>query len=217
MRLLELANLLFALLIGVVFHEYMHGRSADLLGDPTPRASGRLTLNPIPHLDLTGSVILPIVILVASGFRFTFGMAKPVPVNARYFKDKRKGMLITGISGPAANFSLAIAAAILLRYFMPGVYAGAYIFVHLLEQIIIINIVLGTFNLLPIPPLDGSHVVQAFIPQRLLYSYRKLEKYGILIIFGIAFLVPGILSVIISIALGVFSLIFLPTYNWISF
>ncbi len=210
MGLIRLVNLIIALLIGVVFHEYMHGKSAELLGDPTPRANGRLTLNPIPHLDVTGSIILPIVILVASGFRFTFGMAKPMPVNPSYFKDKKQGMLITGISGPLANYFLAFMAALPLRFGLIGGGLGGSLLASLFLEIIAINIVLGTFNLIPIPPLDGSRVAQAFIPDRYRYQYNQLEKYGTLIIFIVAFIFHRVLWAIIGPVINIIFSLVLP-------
>lgn len=173
--MIQIQTLIFrlpALLIAVTVHEYAHGRVAYALGDPTAKEHGRLSLNPIRHLDPIGSLMVVI---------FGFGWAKPVPVNPGYFKDPRRGMLLVGIAGPLTNFTAAFALGRLVLPFVPtrGV---AEILAVIVFQAVFINIALGIFNLLPIPPLDGSNVLAAFLPRAMLASYRAIERYGFIIL-----------------------------------
>lgn len=167
------------LLVALVFHEVAHGYVAYLLGDPTAKAQGRLTLNPFRHLDPLGTLAF---------FFVQFGWAKPVPVNARYFRNPRKGMMLTAMAGPGINFTLAIVFAlafhVLTAFGVSGhssLYAIAYFGVF-------VNLILGAFNLLPIPPLDGSNVVAYFLPPRIAYKYMNLDRYGFIILIGIILL-----------------------------
>lgn len=170
---------ILALIVAVIFHEYSHGRVAEALGDPTARRVGRLKANPLVHIDPFGSVILPLL-LIASRSPIVFGWAKPVPINPSNFKDARQGMMYTGIAGPASNLLLASAAGVLFRIglFRPFALVEAF-----LLQLVLINIVLAVFNLIPIPPLDGSRVAAALIPPGMRRPYATLEQYGILILF----------------------------------
>ena len=177
----DVAYILIGLLIGVVLHEYMHGRIADWRGDHTARNAGRLTLNPIPHIDPFGTILLPLGLLVLTGGRGPiFGYAKPVPVNP-YFLKKRRDMMLVAIGGPVTNFAIAaIFTAI-------GAILNA-VGIHTLELlwplfvIAKINIVLGVFNLLPIPPLDGSHILEYFLPDSARATYERLAPFGFIII-----------------------------------
>jgi Zn-dependent protease len=172
-----------ALIIAVIFHEYSHGRIAEVLGDPTARRMGRLKVNPLVHIDPFGSVILPLL-LIASGSPIVFGWAKPVPINPSYFRDARQGMLYVGVAGPASNLLMASGAGVLYRV---GLFQSLPFLEAFVLQLVVINIVLAVFNLIPIPPLDGSRVAAALIPPRMRASYATLERYGILILFLLLF------------------------------
>lgn len=193
------------LIMSVVIHEFSHGYSAYLLGDDTARLSGRLTLNPIKHLDLFGSIILPFFLIV-SGSGFVIGWARPVPYNPENLKNKKKGTLIVAISGILANFSIAIIFGLLIRFgsilglppysFDPS---QLHPFYNICTIIVFTNLVLGLFNLIPIPPLDGSKVLFSFLPPRLRYIENFIERYGIfLLIFFILFVWQYFSPVIIS-------------------
>jgi len=164
------------LLFSVIIHEVAHGYVAMLNGDPTARLSGRITLNPIPHIDPIGTILLPLILLF-TGSRIIFGWAKPVPVNPSYFRDHRMGEITTSFAGPASNLLLALLFSFLLHLKLggPGLLLLAYYGCT-------INIFLALFNLIPIPPLDGSHLVAAFLPYRWLQLYRYLEPVGFIII-----------------------------------
>lgn len=163
------------LLFAITIHEYAHGRTALWLGDPTAKNMGRLSLNPLPHIDPFGAICL---------FLFNFGWAKPVPVEPRYFKNIRKDIIFMSLAGPLANISLAVLAGILIRYFFfPWeIYRLALIY------LLFMNLGLGLFNLLPIPPLDGSHVLENLLPLRAAQNYRAFGRYGPIIILGIVML-----------------------------
>ena len=163
------------LLFAITIHEYAHGRAALWLGDPTAKSMGRLTLNPLAHIDPFGAICL---------FLFNFGWAKPVPVNPRYFKNTRKDVIIMSISGPLANISAAFLTGVLIRYFLLPweVYRMALIY------LLLMNLGLGLFNLLPLPPLDGSHVLDNALPPGAEQKYRELRRYGPFLLIGIIFL-----------------------------
>jgi len=179
---MELIIRLAALVFSIVFHEVAHGYAAYRLGDPTARDAKRLTLNPLAHIDPMGSVVLPLI-LVFTNSPMLFGWAKPVPFNPGYFRNVKKGTMIVGAAGPAANLALAAVAAAAFRLFSPGGVVGLF-----LVNVCIINVILAVFNLIPIPPLDGSRIVVGFLPPDLARSYLKLERFGFLIIFGLLWL-----------------------------
>ncbi len=170
-----------ALLIGVIFHEVAHGYVAYLQGDDTAKRAGRLTLNPLPHLDPFGSFLMPLLIYFGSGGRFMFGSAKPVPVNPMYFRNGRRGLFWVGLAGPATNITIAVLAGAISR----PIWGMMPSFLQLLVVYIVeINLILAIFNLIPVPPLDGSRIVEAYLPTRYLIGYKSIERYGILIIFA---------------------------------
>ncbi|HVZ11831.1 MAG TPA: site-2 protease family protein [Patescibacteria group bacterium] len=183
--LIPLAILLFS----AILHEVMHGVVADRLGDPTARIMGRLTLNPIPHLDPVTSIIVPTLLYLSSGGTFFFAAAKPVPINPRHFHEPMKDMALTGLAGPLTNFAIAIVAAEILRFVPLSDINQSIIFL-----VVQINLMLGFVNLIPIPPLDGSRVLAAFLPNDLLRSYMAIERYGIYILFFLFFFPIGGLS-----------------------
>ena len=193
----RLALSFLLILPAIILHEVAHGWAAYLLGDDTARMRGRLTLNPIKHIDPFGTLILPVLLLAASGGRAAFGYAKPVPINPNNFRgDKRWGMLLTGAAGPATNLVLAIVSGLVLRFaypLLPNTTAGN-IGLDVLVTFTLINLVLMFFNLIPLPPLDGSRVLQYFLPHGALRIYDQIERYGFIVIFGVLYFLPGILS-----------------------
>jgi len=176
-------------------HEVSHGFAANKLGDPTAKDEGRLTLNPLPHIDPFMSVILPLM-LIFTGSPFVIGGAKPVPVNPMYFRDHKKGMMITSLAGPASNILLAVIFAVILKMTSVIPVLGSQGLVMFLSYGILLNVMLAAFNLIPIPPLDGSKVLMGVMPDRMMYSYMKLEPYGMFII--IALLAFGVLNMILG-------------------
>ena len=161
------------LLVSITIHEYSHGRVAEAFGDPTPRVSGRLTLNPLAHIDPLGLLMLIIV---------RFGWAKPIPVNSYYFKDPDKDMAIVGMAGPAANFLTAIILALLMRAFPPVFDLAPKFIIELLQYAVWINLALGVFNLIPVPPLDGSRLLKAVLPYEAGRVMDRMEQQGFLIL-----------------------------------
>ena len=189
----RIAYTLIGLLIGAVFHEYMHARIADAMGDHTARAAGRLTLNPVPHIDPIGTIIMPIALILISGGRFAFGYAKPVPVNFNNLHDQRKGMILVSAAGIVTNTLLAFISLFLLQLINPAPFGAMATFLIYMAQI---NIMLAAFNLIPIPPLDGSKILLGFSSAQFQYSLARLEPYGFFIIIGLLYL--GILNPLIS-------------------
>lgn len=185
----------------IILHEVSHGYVAYLLGDPTAKRAGRLTLNPIPHVDLWGTLLMPALMLILSGGNFAFGYAKPVPINPWYFKNQRQGMLLTGIAGPATNIALAVVVGLGLRFVTPFLHSTAVVD-SVLGYILLfcyLNLMLAFFNLIPIPPLDGSRVIQRFLPDRMRDAYHRFEQYGFLILFGVLYFMPGLLNAYLNV------------------
>ncbi|MFQ6613981.1 MAG: site-2 protease family protein, partial [Fidelibacterota bacterium] len=165
--------LLPLIIFALSFHEFAHGWMAYRFGDPTALHQGRLTLNPLAHLDPFGTLVLYLV---------GFGWAKPVPVNPGYFRRPQTGMAIVGVAGPAVNIVLSVAAALIFRFVVAVHLDIGQAAAQMLVYAVIINIVLATFNMVPIPPLDGSRVIVPFLPREAALAYRQLEPYGFLII-----------------------------------
>ena len=182
----------FVLLIpSITFHEFMHGYAAYRLGDPTAKNAGRLTLNPIKSIDPVGSILLPLVMLVTGGP--IFGWAKPVPYNPMYFKNLRKGEIITGFAGPAANLSLALFGSALAwaGFFVLGASSGLGNALYLVGYTLALtNLVLMFFNLIPIPPLDGSSIVPLFLPDSAMRGWYQLQRYSFPILIGLVWILP---------------------------
>lgn len=163
------------LLFAITIHEYAHGRAALWLGDPTAKLSGRLSFNPLHHIDPFGAICL---------FLFNFGWAKPVPVNPGYFKNTRRDIIIMSLCGPLANISAAFLAGMLIRYLLLPWEVYQITLIYLLFM----NIGLGLFNLLPIPPLDGSHVLENALSLNAAQKYREFGRYGPILILAIVML-----------------------------
>lgn len=195
------------LLFSVILHEVMHGLVAKKFGDHTAEAAGRLTLNPLPHIDPIGTILLP-GLLILSGSPVLLGWAKPVPVNPLNFSNLRKGELFVSLAGILANFGLALTAALIYHLLNALPQTFPYILGALLKFTVSINLVLGVFNLLPIPPLDGSKVLMSQLPYNLASKYQKLEPYGILILL-IFLMVPfgqsSLLHTILGFVVGLLS------------
>jgi len=176
------------LLFAITIHEYSHGKAAYSLGDPTAKLSGRLTLNPISHLDPIGAIAL---------FLFNFGWAKPVPVNSGYFQNPRRDSVLMALSGPISNLATAFVVGLFIRYFL----FPWPLYIKVLGYMIIMNVGLGIFNLIPIPPLDGSHVLENILPSRAALKYGSLRRYGPLLLIAVIFLDrlshSGILSAVL--------------------
>lgn len=181
------------LIFSIVLHEVAHGWVAQREGDPTAAMLGRLTLNPLPHIDPIGSILVPAVMILMPG-GFIFGWAKPVPVNPRNFRNYKRGDILVSLAGVAVNFLLAIAFALLLAAAVwgarlaPGLGATWQVVMEMARFGILINFVLMLFNLLPIPPLDGSHVMYHLLPPRLAVRYREMGRYGMLLVLAFLFL-----------------------------
>ncbi len=164
------------LFFSVILHECAHGWVAYRLGDPTAKLAGRLTLNPLPHIDPIGTIVVPVLLLFMRS-PIVLGWAKPVPVNFMALRNPKQDMIWVGLSGPLVNLALAAAAALLLR--LPLSSNMNYV----LQTSVVINLVLAVFNLLPIPPLDGSRFVMGILPYSLARSYAQIERYGMIVIF----------------------------------
>ena len=180
--------LIIILIFSVVIHEVSHGTMANYLGDPTAKYAGRLTLNPLRHLDPIGSIILPIFLILMAKFTgggIIFGWAKPVPINPYNFRDQKYGSAKVAIAGPVANFAIALFFGLALRFFpaisvVPGL--------HLMfSYIVYINLLLAVFNLLPVPPLDGSHILFTFLPPGSENLKIFLSQFGLFILLFIIF------------------------------
>ncbi len=177
------------LIFSAIIHEYMHGWMADRLGDPTAKNAGRLTLNPLPHIDLFGSILLPFL-LIASGAGFVFGWAKPVPYNPYNLRDAKYGSAKVAVAGPLGNFITALFFGFILRFFP----IASPQLIILLQIIVFINLLLMVFNLVPIPPLDGSKVIAPFLPRDWQIRFASMERYGMIIV--ILFIILGFQAII---------------------
>lgn len=193
-------------LIGIVFHEYAHAWMANKFGDNTAKSMGRLTLNPSVHYDLIGTVIFPLIGAVLGGTMF--GWAKPVPVDTRRFKKVRSGMFWVSFAGPGANLILMVLSAFLLAILVtkvPQSFSFFEVFVRMLRQAIIINVLLAVFNLIPFPPLDGSKMVTAVLDYNAARKYEELERFSF--IFVIILLMTPLLNYIMAPAIMLSNLV----------
>ncbi|MFH1392558.1 MAG: site-2 protease family protein, partial [bacterium] len=174
------------LILSIVIHEYAHGYAAYKLGDPTAKNMGRLTLNPIAHIDIFGSILVPLLMYLTTGF--VFGWAKPVPYNPYFLRNQKYGPALVAVAGPSANLVTALVFGILFRFLaLEG-----------FTLIVLINIILAVFNLVPIPPLDGSKILFAFIPDR--YNHIKIvfERFGFMLLLFFIFFAFNLIRPIIN-------------------
>ena len=192
----------FAVLIpSVILHEVSHGAVALTFGDDTAKRAGRLTLNPLAHIDPFGTIILPAILILTTGS--AFGYAKPVPVSPRRMRDPRNHSLLTSLAGPAVNIVLAVLAAVALRTVLSDSYLVVGDSILVTSDTLVLrtafaiglgNVILAAFNLIPVPPLDGSAVIERFLPARLWPGYLRLRQYSMLLLFVLIFWSGGVLS-----------------------
>lgn len=190
----EIAVWLLPLIVAIVFHEVAHGLVARQLGDPTAEQKGRLTLNPIRHVDPFGTVLLPMILAISHAP--VFGWARPVPVNYRRLRNPRRDMVLVALAGPGMNFLLALAGTALLAATIAvsgGAHEGiaAFIAANALN-FVLINLFLGVFNLIPLPPFDGGHVVEGLLPRPLARRFRKVGRYSLLVFVLLLLVLPAI-------------------------
>lgn len=200
------------MLLGIILHEVAHGYVAWRFGDPTAKALGRLTINPVPHIDPMGLLVFVVTSLTTP---FVFGWAKPVPVDTRYFVQPRRALMYVSLAGPATNFALAIAFAGLLwagLNLVPEVFwlqhTWAIPLLSVCKAGVLINLGLAWLNLVPIPPLDGSKIVAYFLPRRAAETYMQLERYGMLLL--LLLIVSGALNAVVTPLLKASALLLLP-------
>ena len=184
MELLSVLPVLIVLIFSIVVHEVAHAWVALKEGDDTAYSLGRITLNPISHLDPFGSFVVPLAMFFFSN-GLIFGWAKPVPINFNALKSPKRDMILVAIAGPLANIIMAIGWLIILSF---SVNLNAEIFIQMAGAGIFINLLLAVFNLLPIPPLDGSRIISALLPRRLAYTFAQIERYGFFILIGLMFI-----------------------------
>lgn len=192
MDILSLVFYFVIIIPSAIIHEYAHGWMADQLGDPTARYAGRLTLNPRSHIDLWGTILMPLLLFLGTGGRFLFAYAKPVPYNPYNLRNQKWGPAMVGLAGPMANFLLAAAFAAVLRA-VPGTSMAPF-----LEIIVYANVLLMVFNLVPIPPLDGSKILYAILPDSMQNVKYFLERYGIFVLLIFVFFLFDLLSPVIE-------------------
>lgn len=215
----DLILFLPVLLFSVVLHEYAHGWMARREGDDTAYMLGRLTLNPVPHIDLFGSILLPLM-LVLMRSSFLIGWAKPVPVNPRNYRNYRTGDIRVSLAGIVVNLLLALGATLLLvllvhlQRFLPALTPVLEILARMAQYGVLINLVLAFFNLIPIPPLDGSHVLYHLLPPRLGMAYRRLNQYGMLILLAVMFLARPVFGLFMAPAYFLYGLAMSVVQLW---
>ncbi len=192
-----------AVLWAITFHEFCHGYASYKLGDPTAYIRGRLTLNPLAHLDPMGALMLLL---------FRFGWAKPVPVDPRYYKNPKRDIFIVSIAGVTGNIITAILVGLIVRFLPVAVLKNFAVFMFI-QMMVLINIGLAVFNLIPIPPLDGSKLIYPILPRSLLQKYFWLERYGMFVLMALLFL--GVLQRIMTPIVGLVYHIVLPSYMWL--
>jgi Zn-dependent protease len=193
----EILASVLAAVIAITLHEAAHGYAADALGDPTARLLGRVSLNPLRHVDPVGTLLVPGILLVSQLLTIgrveaMFGWARPVPVDIRRLYNPRWGMMWVALAGPAMNVLLAFIAALLAH--LAGLLDGDWVglLYRSVALFMLVNLVLASFNMLPIPPLDGGRVVTALLPYALARPYAGLERYGLFIVLGLLFVLPRI-------------------------
>lgn len=190
--LFTIATWLVPLVIAIVFHEVAHGLVARRLGDPTAERMGRLTLNPLKHTDPIGTVVLPMILALAKAP--IFGWAKPVPVDYRQLRNPRRDMVLVALAGPGMNFLLAAVATLILAIVVsvagPELTGGALFVAQNAINFLLINLFLAIFNLIPLPPFDGGHVVEGFLPRRSLPAWQRLGRFALPILILLLLVLP---------------------------
>ncbi len=196
----DLALAVVPVVLAITLHEAAHGYAALALGDTTARDAGRLSLNPLRHIDRVGTILLPGFLLITQlllpphRISFMFGWAKPVPVSAYKFRDPRRGMAVVAIAGPAMNFFLAWLAALVIPLEpLPG--SGAAVFAQFLMYFMLSNLVLGLFNLLPIPPLDGGRIAVGILPLEIARAWARMERVGLVVVLLAVFVLPRLIGI----------------------
>jgi Zn-dependent protease len=209
--LFRAATWIIPLVFAIVLHEVSHGWAALAFGDPTAKRKRRLSLNPVRHVDPFGTVVLPLVLAVSGAP--VFGWAKPVPVVARRMRNPRLHMMLVALAGPGMNLALALISAFVLalvRWIAPGEGIGWIFLVQNLVNFLLINVFLAIFNLLPIPPFDGGHVVEGLLPRPLAARYRRLGRFGFPLLIFLLVIVPWI-----SPQANIVAWIVVPPVQWV--
>jgi Zn-dependent protease len=213
-RIINFLFLLPILLLSMMAHEVAHGWVAHRLGDPTARLHGRLTANPLKHLDLVGTLMF--VVTYFSNAGFIFGWAKPVPINPMFFRNRQGGMAVVGLAGPVTNFLIAVLIALFLNFLPIHTLVTTANQVNRFGEILFlgyqVNIVLGIFNLVPIPPLDGSRVLGAFLPPNMYRSWIQLDRYGMFFIILVFVLLQGPFQALLSGGFNLVSSLLIPRF-----
>jgi len=189
-------GLIFFFLIiipSAIWHEFAHAWMADYLGDDTAKRMGRLTLNPLPHIDIFGTILMPVFLFLISGGSFLFAYAKPVPYNPYNLRNQKTGPALVGLAGPLANLMVAIVFGLIVRFLPAGSFS------ELLSIIVYANVLLMVFNLIPIPPLDGSKILYAILPERWAKVRMFLDRYGFFILLFFLFFAFSLIQPIIGI------------------
>ena len=186
----EILLFIIPAIVAITFHEAAHGFTAYYFGDPTAKNAGRLTLNPVKHVDAFGTVILPLMLLLSSGGRIMFGYAKPVPVDFNRLRNPRWNMILVAFAGPGMNIALALVSAFILRIALTQNVDHESMTALLLNRSIQLNAILAVFNLVPIPPLDGSKVLAPLLPWAIARPYMALERFGMIILLVLLFVLP---------------------------
>ena len=195
----QLCIWILPLLFAITLHEAAHAWVAFRCGDPTAKMLGRLSFNPIKHLDIWGTIVIPLIVLLISHFQFAFGWAKPVPINARFFKKPRRDIVLVAAAGPVINLIMAVIWTAILKiayHYHPQISIHALFFLLTAQAGMIINLLLAFLNLIPLPPLDGGRIAVALLPEPFASQLQKLEPYGFFIL--LALMLSGALAFLLN-------------------